>query len=156
MEIIKAKEIHMNPNTKLTESYIYSSNSDSNQMSDEIVYTKGQRRIYNTIKENRNKMQTSKYRYNISLNKKEESDTENSEISDNKKIFTTVTPNFNRDVKPENYNDVTDFINNENKAHYNNQKLSQKNVVYKKLKTPDKKYTYYKKKKKKDSNKTKY
>ena len=151
MEIIKAKEIHMNPNTKLTESYIYSSNSDSNQMSDEIVYTKGQRRIYNTIKENRNKIQTSKYRYNISLNKKEESDTENSEISDNKRIFTTVTPNFNRDNNKENYNDVTDFINNENKAHYNNQKLSQKNVVYKKLKTPDKKYTYYKKKKKKDS-----
>ena len=151
MEIIKRNEIYVNPNIKLTESYIYSSNSESNQMSDEIAYTKGQRRIYNPIKENRAKMKTSKYRYNISLNKNEESDTENSEISDNKKIFTTITPNFIRDNNKENFNDINDFIKNGNKTSYNNKRLSQNNVVYKKLKTPDKKYTYYRKKKKKES-----
>ena len=158
MEIIKRKEIYINPSTKLNESYIYSSNSDSNQISDEIIYTKGQRRIYNPMKENRAKKRTSKYRYNIPLTQKEESDNENSEISDNKKIFTTITPNFNRDNNnKENFNDVNDFINNENKTQCNiNKRLSQNNGVYKKLKTPDKKYTYYRKKKKKNSNNNTY
>ena len=51
-------------------------------------------------------------------------------------------------VEEENFNDVNDFINNENKTQYNiNKRLSQNNGVYKKLKTPDKKYTYYRKKK---------
>ena len=158
MENINEDEPNIYPNTKSNKFYIYSSNEDSEQTSNEISYPRGQRRIYHPIKENEAKKRTSKFRYNISLNKKGEyqdnnmdSDNEDSEISDNQKIFTTITPNFKRDNDKENYNNVNEVNNNENKSNYNNKRKPQNTVVYKKLRTPDKKYTYYKKKKKREN-----
>ena len=159
MEQNRAKELFIYPNKKLNESYKNSSNDESSQMSNEIAYPQIRRIIKQNPPSKTIIKDGSKYRYNISLNKKREyinndiySDNENSEQSDNNKIFTTITPNFNINKIGEKSKETNEDIEFENRTYCNYKRIPQnKNPIYKKFRTPDRKYTYYRKKKKRDS-----
>ena len=159
MEQNRAKELFIYPNKKLNESYKNSSNDESSQMSNEITYPQKRRIIKQHPPSKTIIKDGSKYRYNISLNKKREyinndiySDNENSEQSDNNKIFTTITPNFNINKIGEKSKETNEDIDFENRTYCNYKRIPQnKNPIYKKFRTPDRKYTYYRKKKKRDS-----
>jgi hypothetical protein len=128
-------------------------------MSNEITYPQKRRIIKQHPPSKTIIKDGSKYRYNISLNKKREhinndiySDNENSEQSDNNKIFTTITPNFNINKIGAKSKETNEDIDFENRTYCNYKRIPQnKNPIYKKFRTPDRKYTYYRKKKKKDS-----
>ena len=154
------KEPEINPNIKLKDLYKYAQEGDSNKILEEISNPKRKKLINQYFKNKKDKNEELKCRYNNSLDKKIlylnnnniESDYDYSENSESKNIFTRIKPYLNKT------NDYTDnYYNNkdneyDSKTNYNYKRRTyNKNAIYKRARTPDRKYTFYRKTKKKDS-----
>ena len=140
-----------NPDIKLNELYKYAPKGESTQIFTEVSNPKMKKIINQNVKEINVNYGDSKFRYNNSLNKKTgfmtnkyiESDYDNLEDDENQKIFTTIRPTLNNEINNNEY---------DNKSYCNCKRITKNKIpIYKKFRTPDRKYTYYKKKKKKDS-----
>ena len=159
------KESLINPNIKLNELYKYAKGENSRILS---YHNSNQKKaniinLYN--KHINNKNEETRYRYNNSLDKKivyinnnnVDSDSEISDINENNQIFTTIKTILNKDYEYMNnryntkdieYDAITDYKNRRSPKYYN--------AMYKKSRTPDRNYIYYKKIKKRDSTNNTY
>ena len=146
MEQNPEKNNPIDPNLKLKDLYKYIQDRESNQIIQDISNPK-RKKIMNQYNQNRKiKNAETKSRYNNSLDRKivylnnnnMDSDNDYSENIENKNIFTRIKPNLNNEY--------------DTKTNYNYKRsLKNRNAIYKRSRTPDRKYTFYKKKKKRDS-----
>ena len=128
----------INPEIKLKELYKYIQGGDRNKIIKKFSNLKKKKIINqnNQVRKGKNKVQKS--RYNNSLNNNVESDKAYSETNENENIFTRIKPNLD--------------VEYDSKTNYNHKiKQQNKNVIYKRSRTPNRKYCFYKKKKKRDS-----
>ena len=117
MESNKEKN-SFNPDIKLNELYKYAPKGESNQIFYEISNPKMKKIINQNIQEHNVKYGDSKFRYTNSLNKKTEfitnnnieSDYDNLEGDENKKIFTRIRPNLNNDINNNNEYDNKSIV----------------------------------------------
>ena len=136
----------INPSIKLKDLYKYIQDRDSNQIIQDISNPK-RKKIINQYNQNRKiKNDEGRSRYNNSLDRKVvyinnnnmDSDNDIAQNIEDKNIFTRIEPNLNNEY--------------DTKTNYNYKRmLHNRNAIYKRSRTPDRKYTYYKKKKKRDS-----
>ena len=148
---------------KLNELCKFAQRGETSDILQDISYPKVKKIINQYARERNSKYDKTNFRYNTLFNKnrnyKSNDNNEfnsiyidNNKNNENEKIFTRINTNMNNNkiVKSRNQGNI-DRDDDDNKIYDSYTKLPQNKYVYKKFKTPDRKFIYYRKKKKRES-----